>query len=164
MLNQIKLFLGRNGSQITGKRTLVHFVVYFLKSREPFQHLQMKQEEIKHVSSESHLSSAEHKPDPPQRLCNHCCVFMLNLRGLVPRQGWGLRQDLGKTRLKSSGSRWASCLSRHRVRRSKSPVSIGPNMTRVTTSGTDLLCVTGASGSSLGSFLSWSVKEDLLPG
>lgn len=127
MLNQIKLFFGGNGSQITGKRTLDQFVVYFLKSQEPFQHLQMKQEEIKHVSSESHLSSTEYKPNPPQKLCSHGCVFMLNLQSLVLWQGWGLTQGLGKTQLKSSGSRWASCLSRLRVRLSKSPVSIGPN-------------------------------------
>lgn len=41
-----------NGSQITEKMILIQLVVvYFLKGQELFQHLQMKQEEIKHVSS-----------------------------------------------------------------------------------------------------------------
>lgn len=166
--NQI-IFLEGNGSQISAKRILVQFVVVcFLKGQEPFHHLQMKQEEIKLLSSEARLASAEHKPDPPQKLYSHCCVFMLNLQRLVPWQGWGLRQGLGKTQLKASGSRWASwsllSLSRHRVRLSKSPVSAGPDMTRVTTSVTDLLCVTRASGSSLGSFPSWSLEEGLFLG
>lgn len=121
-------FLERNGSQITGKRILVQSaLVYFLKGQEPFHHLQMKQEKIKLLSSEAHLASAEHKPDPPQKLCSGCCVFMLNLQGLVSWQGWGLRQGLSKTQLRASGSWWASwsllSLSSHRVRLSKSPVS-----------------------------------------
>lgn len=101
MLNEIIFFFfEKNGSQITGKRILVQFVVvYFLKGQEPFQHLQMKQE-IKLLSSEAHLASAEHKPDPPQKLCSCCCVFTaLNLQHLV------LRQGLGKTQLNASGSR-----------------------------------------------------------
>lgn len=137
LLNNVEwnqfFFLEGSGSQITGKRILVQFVVvYFLKGQETFQHLQMKQEEIKLLSSEAHLDSADHKPDPPQKLCSRCCVFMLNLQRLVPWQGWGLGQGLGKTQLKASGSRWASwsllSLSRHRVRLSKSPVSVGPDV------------------------------------
>lgn len=89
MLNEINFFfLEGSGSQITGKRILVQFVVvYFLKGQETFQHLQMKQEEIKLLSSEAHLASADHKPDPPQKLCSCCCVFTLNLQRLVPWQG-----------------------------------------------------------------------------
>lgn len=152
LLNNVKSnYFGSQEWESTGKTILVQFVVYFLKGQEPFQCLQMKQE-IKHVSSEAHLASAEHKPDPPQKLCSRCYVFMLNLQSLVPQQGWGLRQGLGKTQLKSSGNKWASCLSRHRIRLRKSPVSIGPSVTHVTTSVTGLLCVTGALGSSWGPF------------
>jgi len=54
--------------------------------------------------SPTHLTSAGHKPDTTQKLRSRSYDFMLDLQSLVPWQGWYLRQGLGKTQLKASGT------------------------------------------------------------
>lgn len=88
-----------------------------------------------------------------------------------PQQGWELRQNLGKLLFKAPRSWATSCLLilfRRRIRLSKrSAVRVWHGVIHVTSSvafSEPPLYVTGALGSSLGSFPSWSLEGRPPPG